>query len=92
MFFFFKGAHGFGFGHGALLLIDVSCSGFFFFFYSVVESRNPLPAQFIIYTNIDTHIRMETYAYICIYIYIFMKEGGSSNAEAQNHDLSQRVI
>ena len=41
-----------------------------------------------------THIRIRTYTYKCIYIhiYIFMREGGSSNAEAQNHDLSRKVI
>ena len=32
--------------------------------------------------------------YMCkyIYIYTFMREGGSSNAEAQSHDLSQKVM
>ena len=69
--FFFKGAHGVGFGHGVLLLIDGSCSGLFFFYlHSVVESRNPLPAQ--IYTYKYIYI----YAYVCIlihtHIYIYL--------------------
>ena len=72
--FFFEGAHGVGFGHGVLLLIDGPCSGLFFYFYlhSVVESRNPLPAQIYTYKYIYIYI----YAYVCIlihtHIYIYL--------------------
>ena len=97
--FFFEGAHGVGFGHGVLLLIDGPCSGLFFYFYlhSVVESRNPLPAQIYTYKYIYTHtyayLYIHKYIYIYIYltIFMFMREGGSSNAEPQNHDLSHKV-
>ena len=89
-----------GFGHGVLLLIDGSCSGLFFFYlHSVVESRNPLPAQIYTYKYIYTHTYAYLYIHTQIYIYIyfylsifmFMKEGGSSNAEPRNHDFSHKV-
>ena len=97
--FFFEGAHGVGFGHGVLLLIDGPCSGLFFYFYlhSVVESRNPLPAQIYTYKYIYTHtyaylyIHTHTHIYIYLSIFMFRREGGSSNAEPQNHDLSHKV-
>ena len=73
VFFFFKGAHGLGFGLGALLLIDVSCTCFFFFFTQWWRAGIHFRPKFIIYTNIDTNKRTETYAYI--YIYLWRREG-----------------
>ena len=84
--FFFEGAHGVGFGHGVLLLIDGPCSGLFFYFYlhSVVESRNPLPAQIYTYKYIYIYayvcILIHTHTHIYIYIYLSLCLGGREGA------------
>ena len=88
-----------GWAYGVLLLIDGRAQVYLFIYlHLVVESRSPLQAQIhiykYIYIYIYTRVRIHTYTHTCIYIhiYIFMREGGSSNAEAQNHELSQNVI
>ena len=75
--------------------MDGPSSGFFFFFLALSgwePESTPSPnlnIQIYIYTYVYVLIHLNIYKYISIYLW--GREGGSGNAGAQNHDLSQKV-